>query len=550
MSNHGFTPLIVAALYFPVMYISVFVHELGHALMGRAVGFVVNSFGIGTGRPFLTLCVRDVRFFLCRTRPFQGLTFCWIPNLSPPRRKMVAFLAAGVLANGLLAVAAFFLWKSHVWGEPMWVCLVLVNGIFAIINLIPIERKVGKAILRSDARLILLTLRMRPISMPAPVLIQFVQALRGLWESIGDRRSLRANLAASAASWADLGDSERAIALFTEAQTLPSNETPAYLAREALVRASIETEAAGLGEASIALDEAEAIFREQADELGLLHVALGRARVLIRRGEISGALVELDAIEANPVVRLDSPLRIESLVARLSAALAVSDRAAAEETVAQYHAARRNQPSASRDLRVYRGLAHYFAQNGDSRNASIAYRAAVSAIESIASEWNNSAGRACFLERQSGFLTEAGVCLRAVNKPLDAERLVEPLLSIEAYERKMAEVPRARNRRRFRIGLWLILADILCAVVFVIAMGAVGVYLGPGRVPPMAFLLTIFEFAVFTIVAVIYLCFHVTIGRLIPPFRRRGGSVILTVACLPWTSLIIGPLMTLLSRSS
>jgi tetratricopeptide (TPR) repeat protein len=548
MSNHGFTPLIVAALYLPVMYVSIFVHELGHALMGRAVGFVVNSFGIGTGRPFLTFSVSGVRVFFCRSRPLQGLTFCWIPQLSPPRRKQVAFLAAGVLANGLLAVAAFFLWKSRVWGEPLWACLALVNGIFAIINLIPIERKVGNAILRSDGRLILLTLRMRSISMPAPVLIQFVRALRGLWESIGDERSLRANLAASAASWADLGDSERAIALLTESQTLPTNEAPAYLAREALVRAAIETEAARPDEASTALDEAEAIYREEIDEFGVLHVALGRARVLIRRGEISGALVHLDALAANPLARPHSPLGIESLVARLSAALAVSDRAAAEETVAQYQAVRREQPSASRDLRVYRALAHYFAEKGDSRNAAIAYRAAVAAIESIASAWSDPADRAGFLERQSGLLTEAGDCLRAVNKPQDAERLVEPLLSIEAFERKMAEVPREHNRRRFRMGLWLMLADVLCSVVLVIAMGAVGVYLGPGRMPPMAFLFLVFEFAAFTIFAVAYLFFHATIGRLIPPFRRRAGSVILLLAWLPWTSLIIGPLMSLLSR--
>jgi hypothetical protein len=270
--------------------------------------------------------------------------------------------------------------------------------------------------------------------------------------------------------------------------------------------------------------------------------------VLILRGDGSGALVHLDKITANPLVRPHKPLRIESLVARLSAALAVSDTSAAKEAFAQYQVARREQPSASRDLRVYRVVAQFFAQRGDSRNAAPSFQAAASAIESIASAWNDPADRAEFLNRQSGLLTEAANCLRAINKPQDAARLVEPLLSIEAFERKMAEAPRERNRRRFRIGLWLILADVLCSVVFIIAIGAVGVYLGPGRMPPMVFLLLVFGFAAFTIVTVAYLVFHVTIGRLIPPLRGRGGSVILALSCLPWMSLIIAPLMTLLSR--
>jgi tetratricopeptide (TPR) repeat protein len=550
MTNLGSNPFLALVLFLPVMYVSIFVHELGHALMGRAVGFVVNSFGIGTGRPFLAFSVRGVRVFFCRLRPLQGLTFCWIPYLSPPRLRMVAFFAAGVLANSLVAVAAVMLLRSGVWGEPLWLSLTIINGILAIINLIPIERKVGNALLRSDARLVILTLRGRSISMPAPVLIQFVRVLRGLWESIGDRRTLRANLAAAAASWADLGDPERATALFTESQSLPKIETQGYVAREALARAAIETEAARLDDASSALDEAEAIYREQANELGLLHVAFGRARVLIRRGEISGALVLLEKITANPLVRPHTPLRIESLVARLSAELAVLDTIAAKETFAEYQAARREQPSASRDLRVYRAVAQFFAQRGDSRNAAPSFQAAASAIESIAAAWNEPADRAEFLNRQTGFLTEAANCLRAVNQPEDAERLVEPLLSIEAFERKMVEVPREQNRRRFRIGLWLILADFLCSLAFIIATLMVGVYLGPGRTPPMVFLLMVSLFALFTIVAVVYLFFHVTIGRLIPPLRRRGGSVILVMAWLPWVSLIAAPLMSLLSRGN
>ena len=199
----------------------------------------------------------------------------------------------------------------------------------------------------------------------------------GHFESCGSRSEISepcANLTAAAGSWADLGDPDRATALFAESQALPRIESRAYVAREALVRATIDTEACRLDEASTALDEAEAIYRQEADELGPLHVALVRARVLILQGEISSALINLDKIAASPLVRPHTPLRIESVVARLSAALAVSDLNAAKESFAQYQAARLEQPSASRDLRVYRAVAQFFAQRGDSRNAAPAFR--------------------------------------------------------------------------------------------------------------------------------------------------------------------------------
>jgi hypothetical protein len=394
----------------------------------------------------------------------------------------------------------------------------------------------------------LLALSGRPITMPATVLIEFVRSLRGFWESIGDERTLRGNVASSAASWAELDDSERATAAFAEALALPTIKLPAYIARESLVHAAVEAAAGRTDDASSALDQAEEVYRGKGDELGLLHVALARAKLLVLRGEISGALVQLDKLKANPLVRPYSPLQIESVIARLAAAIADSDSKTATEYLAQYHSARRQQPSATRDLRVYRDLARYFTEKEDWRNAAPAFRAAIMAIDGIASSWTDPADRARFLERQSTFLVEARDRLRTFGKPLDAERLVEPLLSIEAFERNLAEVPRQRNRRRFQIGLWLMLANICCSVAFIIAMGAVGVYLGPGRRPPIGFLLVAVGFALCTIVAATYLVLHVLIGRLIPVLRGRGGSVVLLLSCLPWCMFLIVPVMLLLAE--
>ena len=98
-------------------------------------------------------------------------------------------------------------------------------------NVIPFERRVGTTSLRSDGGLIVLAMRMRSSSMTAPVMIQFTRAFRSLWESIGDQRTLRANVAGSAASWADLGDPELASAAFSDAQSLPLDDMPEYRAR-------------------------------------------------------------------------------------------------------------------------------------------------------------------------------------------------------------------------------------------------------------------------------------------------------------------------------
>ena len=98
MPTHGLDPLIVLALLLPVTHVSVFVHELGSAVMGRAAGLVVKSSGIGTGRPFLVMTVGGTRVFRCRSRPLQGLTFCYFSSFSPDRRRMVPFLAGGIVA--------------------------------------------------------------------------------------------------------------------------------------------------------------------------------------------------------------------------------------------------------------------------------------------------------------------------------------------------------------------------------------------------------------------------------------------------------------------
>ena len=97
-------PTVVLLSLLPIFYLSIFAHELGHAVIGHAVGLTVSSFGIGLGRPWLVVSRGRTRIFFCRTHPFQGITFCLFPHMFPLRRMMVPFLAGGIIANSLLAV--------------------------------------------------------------------------------------------------------------------------------------------------------------------------------------------------------------------------------------------------------------------------------------------------------------------------------------------------------------------------------------------------------------------------------------------------------------
>src|SRR5262249_50711201 len=46
---------VVVVVLLPILYLSTLCHEAGHALLGWCVGYVVLSFGLGLGRPFLVL---------------------------------------------------------------------------------------------------------------------------------------------------------------------------------------------------------------------------------------------------------------------------------------------------------------------------------------------------------------------------------------------------------------------------------------------------------------------------------------------------------------
>ena len=56
-------PITIVLAIVPVLYLSALFHELGHAVMGRAAGYMITSFGMGTGRPCWVIPIGGTRIY-------------------------------------------------------------------------------------------------------------------------------------------------------------------------------------------------------------------------------------------------------------------------------------------------------------------------------------------------------------------------------------------------------------------------------------------------------------------------------------------------------
>jgi hypothetical protein len=176
-------------LLLAALYPGVIVHEAGHALVGKALGFVVTSVGLGTARPFLILPMGRTRFYLGLVQPLQGVTFAFLPRPYPDRRRLAAFVAGGIAANASCTAASLGLALYLPTGRlaALFLIFAAANALLAIGSLIPVRLRVGGAMLRSDGRLLLQLLRTGSWEQPPPDVIQTARGCRRLWRAVGDR---------------------------------------------------------------------------------------------------------------------------------------------------------------------------------------------------------------------------------------------------------------------------------------------------------------------------------------------------------------------------
>ncbi len=254
--------LAYAPLALAVLYVSCFAHELGHALLGRMAGYVVTSFGLGTARPWCVVRIGGTRAYLSLVRPFQGIAFSCMPHREPSRREQAVSMAGGIVANELLALVGLGLWLAQ--GGVFWATVAWVNGVLGAASLIPIQCRVGKAMMQSDGWQLVRIWRLGSTAIPAPLTIQVLNAFRPLWTATGDTLALHVYLVGSAEAWACLGDVGRAEALLAEMESLACADVPGLAAVGSLVRAVVAIEAGRLAEAAADLDAAEAGYRRSA----------------------------------------------------------------------------------------------------------------------------------------------------------------------------------------------------------------------------------------------------------------------------------------------
>jgi hypothetical protein len=540
-NSNGPSPWRALLSFLAIVYASVFVHELGHALMGRVAGFLVTSFGSGTSRPVCVVRIKGIRIYACLIRPFQGLTWAFQTPLHPSKRQTIAFAAGGILANSLTALISLTIWWFWPAAPFELGLMTYINGAFALMNLIPYQARIGTATAQTDGMLILKALRSQTTATQAPTTIQIARFFRGLFNATGDTIMSRVFLLMAADAWSDLEDPEMADAALAEAAETADSERPEIHAFDATIRAKVALGAGRLDEAASALDVAESYYATEPHEAGLFRVAALRTSLAVAHKDIEGAHAAFASWESHPLTERVPALRLSTIVLGLSHAIERSDASAVAKLMAEYEASRPFGPSAARDLRIYSAVARFSAGLGDTEAAESAYRQALVAVKELAAAWSDKADRTRFLERRSALLTEARDFLETIGNGEEADKLIGRL------EGTPGAASTAPNPRLVRLGLWIMGLN----VVSVAGMTVAALLLGPGPGVPSLISASLISFCTisaslisyFTIFAGLYVAFHLVLGRRLSLPRLGQGRMIVYLSCFPWF-IVIGMVVT------
>ena len=509
------------------VYVGVIVHEAGHALIGKAFGFVVTSVGLGVGRPFLIIPAGRARLFLGLVQPFQGITFAFLPRLCTDRRRMAAFVAGGIAANGLCAAASLGLASRLPTGGPaaFFLMFAAANALLAISSLIPVRFRIGGAILRSDGMLLLEILRDGSLTPPPADVVQNARGCRRLWRAIGDRLMDRLNTLCAALAWIGLGSSARAESLLAEAVAIDAPH-PYLDWLEEVVRTDLALARGEWSEATAAPPRAEGFCEGgRAEERYLL--ALLQAGLLLGEGRQGEALAAFERLSVDPVGRARPELGLSALTTHLRAACVIGDQAIVSALLARYEAERQRFPSDVRDLAAYRASARYASLRGvDARDD---YRCVLKAVASLAAPWRDPDDRAAFLDAQRGLIEEARLALGAEA----AAPLIEALETHQADRELLVE---GESWRRWALRLMLI--NVVSFGPLVLTALAIR-----PRGAPIIFLAAFL--AIFTIMGSIHLILDFAVRKLFPSLKRLSSAILLLLAVSPWLGgLIFGVIST------
>lgn len=164
------------------LILSILPHELGHAMVARALGWRVYQIVIGVGNPIFKRRWSGILFDI-RAIPLSGATWMLPKDTRWYRAKRFLAVLAGPAVNAVMALAVVFIWQGNLShfdfdALPVGARLFLwANAWVALANLWPHEPKTGFA-LPSDGKQLLQLLSFRKKDM------EQIQAMRFALEAM------------------------------------------------------------------------------------------------------------------------------------------------------------------------------------------------------------------------------------------------------------------------------------------------------------------------------------------------------------------------------
>lgn len=140
MFAHGFTGLTVWIVLAGCLMqpLATVLHELGHAVVGRLTGLDVAAIELGFGKRVWKGRVGGTLLIL-RSWPLSGRTFLGARERSSVKVRVWLTTLAGPAVNTALIFPVTYWWESlaDVFGVPLMMLWVFINGMTLIINLLP-----------------------------------------------------------------------------------------------------------------------------------------------------------------------------------------------------------------------------------------------------------------------------------------------------------------------------------------------------------------------------------------------------------------------------
>lgn len=370
--------ILLALCLYPALFVAVFIHEAGHALFARMIGYRVTSFGLGTSRPFFRATLPGgVIFFLCRDNPTLGTCWTTTTELLPSRFHRALLLVGGGVANLLVAALCWALLRFP--PGAIWLSLAVMNTLIGLANLFPFRQRVAgssKTVASDGLQAVSLFLsRHARAELPQAEL-----GFRSLWDEIGDTRTLRYRLFRAALAAQELEADEEVTRYQTEAESLPRDETDAHLfylrGRAALQHGDEEVANKQLKDARYQYERSQATGSILLCDLYSLFT-----------NNISDVSKTTDKLALSPLAKradMATKLAATRLLLFTQSTSKQGDVSTLETLLARYESARRNYRTDTDEVRVYEAVAIWRRRNDDTAGALIAWEQATRIMEEIA----------------------------------------------------------------------------------------------------------------------------------------------------------------------